>query len=385
MEFIFYCLIYFLGIKLDVSVKYINIVGDKMDVKTYFSNKLSKMLFLEIKREKVEQAFNLKVDSNIYLPIKSEDIISKVKAGDNLDNIPMSFFVEGMFFVLGADDKFRFNKVYEKIINNLPKSEDYIKGRIFQEVKKENFEDCYAFLKGLCKISSTEEVYDKLILVLEKLRIQDKMYMDEELNVLENAKSINGYNKPYLYEAIINREKGELKKALVSLNKYIEMGGKETSEVIAIKSSLEDVTDIEDGKELMVSNPTDALKKLLPLIDRFADDPIIYYYIGVAYRNLENYDKAIYYLNKSLEIDNSLMDVVNELAINYACIGNYDVAIKYLRKIFEAEKSIEVCTNLIMCYANKGDIEQVKNHIEIAKKIDPNDEVLNDIITQLNN
>ena len=118
-------------------------------------------------------------------------------------------------------------------------------------------------------------------------------------------------------------------------------------------------------------------------MNKLEDNPTVYYYVAVAYRMLENYDKAIYYLNKALEIDNGLIDAVNELAINYAALENYDIAIKYLRKAFEVEKSIEICTNLIMCYLNKGDLEQVQNHIDIAKKIDPEDEVLKEIESYL--
>lgn len=67
-------------------------------------------------------------------------------------------------------------------------------------------------------------------------------------------------------------------------------------------------------------------------MNKLEDNPTVYYYVAVAYRMLENYDKAIYYLNKALEIDNGLIDAVNELAINYAALENYDIAIKYLRK-----------------------------------------------------
>ena len=71
--------------------------------------------------------------------------------------------------------------------------------------------------------------------------------------------------------------------------------------------------------------------------------------------------KAIYYLNDSLAISSDYVEVINELGINYACLGEYETAIKYFRTAFEVTKSIEICTNLIMCYLNIGDNKQAKD------------------------
>ena len=77
-----------------------------------------------------------------------------------------------------------------------------------------------------------------------------------------------------------------------------------------------------------------------------------------------------------IAIDSALVEVVNELGINYASLNDFNNAIKYLRKAFEATKSIEICTNLIMCYLNKGDMKHAKLHYDIAKKINSEDEIV---------
>jgi tetratricopeptide (TPR) repeat protein len=121
------------------------------------------------------------------------------------------------------------------------------------------------------------------------------------------------------------------------------------------------------------------------LLDQFADDAAMYYYIAVAYRILENYEKAIYYLNEALSIDSDIIEVVNELGINYASLNDYEKAIAYFRKAFEVTKSIEICTNITMCYLNSGDIENAKNHLNIAKKLDPDDEIVLQLENIINN
>ena len=100
---------------------------------------------------------------------------------------------------------------------------------------------------------------------------------------------------------------------------------------------------------------------------------------------IANHEKAIYYLNEALNIDSSIVEVVNEMGINYASLGNYERAIAYLRKAFQATKSVEVCTNLILGYLNSGNLKDAKVHLEIAKKLDPEDQVVVELEGIINN
>ncbi|KEH98050.1 tetratricopeptide repeat protein [Clostridium massiliodielmoense] len=354
-----------------------------MNVKTHFKDKLSNLLFLQMNKERVENIFNVRlyVNEAIYMPVATEDIVKKVKNNENVDTIPIAFFIEGMIYVLGADEDFKYNDIYEELVLNAPKGIEFIKGRIASYVKEKKYEDAYIMLKGLVKLESTEEIYSKLIMLAEKLRNLNKDYTEEELEVIEKAKEIKEYAIPYLYEAQIKRDKEDFYGALFAINNYIAKGGEETPEISEFKNSLRIVNGYDEGKKLVYDEPEKALELLLPLLDELSDNAEIYYYIAVAYRILENNNKAIYYLEKSIEIDSSYPEVFNELGINYACLQDFKNAVVYLRKVFEATRSIEVCTNLIMCYINIGDYKQAKIHLEIANKIDSEDE----IVKELNN
>ncbi len=356
-----------------------------MDVKSYFANKLSKMLFLEIKKENIKKLFNAEIKEDIYFPVKASNIVDKVKAETNLEQIPISFFVEGMTYVLGADENFRFNGYYEKLICNIKDSNNFIKSKIAEYVKNEDYEEAYILLKGLLRIEDTIEIYDKLITIVDNLRNSDKMYKSEELEVIEKAKNKENYAPPYFYEALIRREEGDYDKALFCINNYISRGGKETLEITEFKHELKSIIDFEKGKEMVYDAPKEALKFLIPLIEEFGDNATLHYYIAIAYRILENYEKAIYYLNDAMSIDSNIIEVVNELGINHASLGNYETAIAYFRKAFEATKSVEICTNIIMCYLNAGDIKNAKLHLDIAKKLDPKDEIVIELEGIINN
>jgi tetratricopeptide (TPR) repeat protein len=338
-----------------------------MDMKSYFSDKLDKFVFLQINGEEA------------YLPVKSGSIIDDIKEKGDLEKIPFSYFLYGMFFMLGADNTFTYRDDYIRIIKKTEGSTRYIKGKIAEEIKQGNYEDGYILLKGLSQIEQNKDVFDKLIMVLEELKIKNPAFAEEEMAMLEKAKEIPGYEKPYFYEALLKRDIKDYRGAMEAISKYIEISGTSDKEVIDFKEDLSKSADYEKGKELIYDDPKEALKLLIPLIDQFPEDATLLYYIGVCYRILENYEKSIYYLNQALELDNDLVQVVNELGINYAKLGDFDTAVKYLRKAFEATKSAEICTNLVTCYLEMGKLEDAKAHLALAEKLDPEDEIVQEL------
>ncbi|GCD11340.1 tetratricopeptide repeat protein [Clostridium tagluense] len=345
-----------------------------MDIKTYFSEKLSALLFLEIKKNSKINDFVILDD--IYFPVRTNEIIEKVKKKEDFDNIPVNLFIEGMFYVLGADEHFKYTDEYKKIINTIPNSIGFIKGVVFKEIQNENYEEAYIILKGLLTIEENTENYDKIFLLVDKLRSTNSMFKQEQLKLIEKAKKITNYSNPYLYESLVFNSEMDHDAAYIAINKYVESGGELTAEVIEHKSNLKTIASFQKAKELIPTSPKDALQILIPLMEQLGDRPDIYYHSAVAYRILQNYEKAIYYLNEAEAIENDLIEVVIEYGINYACLENYELAIRYFREAFEVTKSIEVCTNLIMCYINIKDFDNARVHLDMAKKIAPLDEIV---------
>lgn len=351
-----------------------------------FSEKLEKVLFLEVDKNKLEDIFRLKINEKIYLPIKGDEIVHEIKQGNDMEKISVGNFIEAMFFVMGADKNFKYNTYYISMLKSREESVKFIKGKIFKLTEEKNYEEAYITLKGLVQIDASKENFEKLLLLVDGLRNVDTTYTDEELWAIDKTKEIfDDYALPYLYECIINKEKGDYTNALFLLNNYLSKGGKQDKDITDLRISLKSVVDYERAKEILYDDPKEALQILIPLVDEFEDDPLIYYYISIGYRILENYEKAIYYLNKSINIDSAIPEVINELGINYAALGQYEKAIEYLRKVFEVTKAVEVCTNLIMCYLNIGKIEEAKAHLDIAKKIKPKDEIVIELDDVLKN
>ncbi|MGL5823183.1 MAG: tetratricopeptide repeat protein [Sarcina sp.] len=355
-----------------------------MNFNEYSKEKLAKLLFVEINADGFLKALNADNKKygikELYIPIDPKHLNQDVKSGLKLDKLPINYFVEGMFLAMGGDEHLKFNSDYKKILDLISDSEIIVKSLIADNIKNEDLEEALMLLLGLVNYKESSEIYEKTLLVCEALREGNHEYNDLQLTIADKAKELYSNEAfPYLYLALAYKDKEILNKALVNINEYIAKGGEKDANIIALCEEISDANAYEEGKEALMEDPTKALTKLLPLADKFEEDAIIRFYIGTCYRRLGNFEKAIYYLQESQGLDNNIVEVVNELGINYASLADYDNAIACFRKAFEATKDVEICTNLIMCYVHNDDIENAKKHLALAEAIDKDDEIVKEI------
>ena len=353
-----------------------------MDYKSLFKEKLGKLLFLEIDWNKFKESINIPQNiklktPDIYIPISSKYVTSNVENEIKINNLPIFYFIEGMLLALGADENLSYLEDYIIILNNIKDSEKCGKSLVADNIKNGDLVEAYLLLKGLYLSTGDEEYYKKLLLVGEAIREKDSSFNEVFLvEIEEGKKEYIDMPDPYLYKAMILKDKGDFKGAQVEINEFVRKGGTITEEIKGIMVDIENISSYEKAIDYLDKEPKKSIKIFLNLLEEFDKNPLIYYYLAVAYRKIENYEKAIYYLNESLAIESGILEVVNELGINYACLGSYEEALKYFKKGFEASKDLEICTNIIMCYINLGDKEQAKLHLDIAKKINPEDEIV---------
>jgi tetratricopeptide (TPR) repeat protein len=358
--------------------------------KTMYKDKLSKLLFLEIKKEGFKKSINIPdnvkfKNDDLYMPISAEYVAANANDEIKLNNLPIYYFVEGMFIAFGADKNIRYNEDYGMILSYIPDSEECVKSLIADRIKKDRLEDAYVLLKGLYRYTNEEEILTKLLAVGETIREKDSSFAEILLEDIEECKEkFEKSPEPYLYNALILKDKGEYKVAEVEINEYINKGGKKSKEIEQIINDIQNVSHFEKAVEALKEEPRKAIELLLPLSEEFNENPLIYYYLGVGYRKLENYETAIHYLKESIKIESGSLEAVNELGLNYASIGEFEEALKYFRKAFEASKEVDICTNIVMCYINLGDKEQARLNLEIAKKLAPEDEIVIEIDQMLN-
>lgn len=362
-----------------------------MDYKAAIKEKLGKLLFLEMNIEGFKKTVGIPEyvtfkNKDLYIPISSEYISSNIQNEIKIKNLPIYYFIEGMFLAMGSDETLRFNDDYELILDYIKDTESCIKSLISKNIENDKLLEGYVLLKGYYNYSKDLDVMKKLLLVGESLREKDSGFNDILLEEIDYCEK-NGLNiaEAYLYKAIVLKGKGDFSAAKVAMNEYHNRGGKVTAEVEIINKDIDNIYTYEKAIELLNEDPEESIEMLLKLTEEFDNNPLIYYYISLGFRKLEDYEKAIYYLKESLQIESGILEVVVELGVNYACIGEFNQAIKYFRKAFEASKEVEICTNIVMCYLNLNDYENAKLHLDIAKSINSEDEIVKQLDKMLAN
>ncbi len=339
-----------------------------MDYKVKIKEKLGKLLFLEMNKDGFKENIGIPSyvtfkNNDLYLPISSEYISSNINNEIKIKNLPIYYFIEGMFIAIGSDENLRFNDDYELILDYIKDTESCIKSLISKRIDEKRYLDAYLLLKGYYTYSKDLEVMKKILLVGEAIREEEKGFKDILLEDIDYCISNKlKIAEAYLYKAIILKDDGDFKGAKVLINEYFNNGGKVTKEVEIINNDINNISDYENAVELLEENPAKSIEILLRLGEEFKENPLIYYYLGIAFRKLENYHKAIYYLKESIKRESGILEVIVELGLNYACIGEFEEAIKYFKKAFEASRDVEICTNIIMCYLNINDLENAKLH-----------------------
>ena len=355
-----------------------------------YKDKLSKLLFLEMKKDGFKRSINIPdnvqfKNDDLYMPISSEYVAANANDEIKLSNLPIYYFVEGMFIAFGADKNIKYNDDYGMILSYIPDSEECVKSLIAERIKKDRLEDAYVLLKGLYRYTREEEILVKLLAIGETIREKDSSFDELLLEEIDECKEkFKKSPEPYLYNALILKDKGDYKGAEAEINEYINKGGKKTPEIEQIISNINNVSHFEKAIDFLKEEPKKAIELLLPLSEEFEGNPLVYYYLGVGYRKLQNHETAIHYLKKSLSLESGSLEVVNELGLNYASIKDYEEALKCFRKAFEASKEVAICTNIVMCYINLGDKDQAKLNLDIAKKMAPEDEIVIEIDQMLN-
>ncbi len=342
-----------------------------------FKDKLSRLLFLEFNKDKAEELFGVKLTSeDLYLPVNPEFLVNKVKEGDSLKNLPLNEFIVGMAYAAGSDEDFKYLPEYKKILFNFPEAEKIIKAKTAELTKSENkSEDVIIMLMGLNEIFGGNDTEDILLSFLEEKSLKNPEYNDLALKYSDIAvenKNRNGH----LIKGSVLSSMGKRGEALTELREYIRQGGEETPELTLKMDEMKRQEDLENAYSLIAEKPSEALAVMLPYYRTDSDSPALLFNIARAYRNLTNYEKAVYYLNEALALDPEYADVIHELGINYAMMGDYKTAEGYLRRVYEATKEFGPMSNLIIALFSQGKNDEAQYLLSKAEEIKPGDEIL---------
>ena len=140
---------------------------------------------------------------------------------------------------------------------------------------------------------------------------------------------------------------------------------------------IEDLVIYETGYEaILAGNPQKGLPLLEQLEEKYEEWWNLLFFIGIGHRQLGDYDKAIDYFDRVLELKSDQVDAMVEMSICLSSIGDYHDAIEgFGRAIEVGGENNEVLSNLAIAYMEIGDYQQAKECLERSLELEPEDEI----------
>lgn len=102
-------------------------------------------------------------------------------------------------------------------------------------------------------------------------------------------------------------------------------------------------------------------------IELFPEDPRFYFFKGIAKFNLEKFNEAIVSFKSTIEIDKNFNDAFVQLGITYDQLGDFDKAIYYYEKSLELEPD-DPLTNNNLAYSLSLQNRDLEEALEMSKK-----------------
>ncbi|MBW2622308.1 MAG: tetratricopeptide repeat protein [Deltaproteobacteria bacterium] len=133
------------------------------------------------------------------------------------------------------------------------------------------------------------------------------------------------------------------------------------------------------------------VQEAIPLLNRALDSnpndqdiPGILTYLGLAYKDLENYDRAIELLNRSAELDDERQDTFNLLGFCYFKIKQHGQAVEAFEKVLKIDPGSGIDhANIGTNYREMGKTEEAIRYYRTALRLDPALDWVRDNIAKL--
>lgn len=116
----------------------------------------------------------------------------------------------------------------------------------------------------------------------------------------------------------------------------------------------------------------DHFKSSIDLNPNTQDIPTIYSYMGVAFKEMQQYKEAISVLMEGVKFDQERTDIYNLLGFCHFKLEEHEKAIENFKKVIELDPSSAIdYANIASNYRDMGDKEKAIHYYQIAVNLDP--------------
>jgi tetratricopeptide repeat protein len=291
-----------------------------MRLDDYFLTFTKNLAYLDLK-----ESSDYPVLEDIPLPIYVDDMQSGIMTGTMSERIEIENFIDGMLINIGADREFLYNEEYKVILTQfLDDISKYASSKAIA-VADEDLNKALLLLRGGYILNSSDNYNSYLYarFLWPKAYDSDDKYKEdfirESLDILQNT-IVNDENFAISYYELGNiyANLGEYIKARSFYDKALQ----KTDAPEAENEIRDKLTEINDNAEIEESlyfigkgDYNNAIKKLTGLLSnkKRAD---AYYYLGVAYQNIGQYENSIMAFENALDAGAEFRELYNDYAVS---------------------------------------------------------------------
>jgi len=365
-------------------------------IEKHIRKRVDDVVFIELKNEKALKLKDFVFDSNVPLPVLLKDFVSKVKGQDEKD-IPITSIVSGAIYILGIDPDFKYKDHYIELLKAFHENPlHYILGMGFTEIQNGEYMNALICFRGALALDP--ESLDALYNIgrccediaerndgkrLEQDFTKSALLIFERIIELFPDSHLGYYHVGFHYANLKQYAQAEAMwheaiKKDIDENKQLEL----VEKII----ELQDKVIYEEGYQLVLNGRyQEGLEKLLSIEDKYQDWWNLLFFIGLAYRGLEQFDEAVKYYQKVLVHHPKHPETHNELGLTYMVMGlTTDAEEAFVEGIRIKPDSHEMLCNLSIIHMEKGQLEIAEKFLEQANEIAPEDEITQTCIRHLN-
>ena len=365
-------------------------------VDDYLKNQSDLIVFIELKKEAdIDKKFEYLKEFPV--PILVNELIDPIKNRKEPNDISLASLARGMIYALGIDTNFKYKDGYIRFLEDFNNQiEDYVcyVGLTLAEEKKlsealvtfkalttineNNINGLYNYAK-CCQDIALDGSDSKTAEAFESESL-------EAFEILIEKHPTFGPGYYYLGFHYVNMKLFKKAQLIWERGLEQEIDDIKKKEIEHQLDRIQDQVQYEEGYSFVLNNkPQKGLDKLIPLTEKYSDWWNLLFFIGLSYRQLQEYEKAISYFQKILLIKPTQTDTLNELGLCYTSLKRFEDAEKHFNKAlkFKGEDS-ELLSNLGLVYMETGKYEEAKKMFEKSLDLNPDDEITQQCIAKLN-
>ncbi len=365
-------------------------------IEKHLKERVNDVVFINLKDEKSLDVKGYIIDDSIPLPLPLNEVVNRVKNEAEIKDISIAKVIQGMVYIIGVDSDFKYNKTYREFLKVF--DENIIKVVLqqgFDLIEANNKIDALICFKACLYIDRNDldalYNYGRCLEEIAKEWTSDtvKDFEEEAREVFEElVESYPDFPLSYYHLGFYYANKRLYKKASITWEKYLDLSIDKNKEA-EIMNSLSEIShkiQFEEGYNLVLDGrANEALDKLLPLEKKYPEWWNLQFFVGLAYRQLQNFEEGLKHFDKAYIIKPSQADILNEMGLCNISLGKNDEAIKYFKKALNIkENDAEILCNLGIAYMQNDELELAQEHINRSLKANPKDEITKAWLKKIN-